>query len=180
MASCLAAASARTGLLVGQSSRVSRTTEAERSLLVCNSRPVAEAGRSSNPVSFKFPYGGHRLGGGGLYQNTTRARKGIVRAEAVDKPSGGSGKFLTGFLIGGVVLGVLGFFFAPQISKTLLGENEDGSPRRLPRWLDEEDSLEATRRSLNEKIAQLNAAIDDVSAQLRADETADEELETSL
>lgn len=32
-----------------------------------------------------------------------------------------------------------------QISKTLLGENEDGTPRRLPRWLDEEDSLEVTQ-----------------------------------
>eukprot|EP00850_Spirogloea_muscicola_P010388 SM000061S19215 [mRNA] locus=s61:170711:171124:- [translate_table: standard] len=30
--------------------------------------------------------------------------------------------------------------------------------------------LKATRRNLNEKIAQLNAAIDDVSAQLRADD----------
>ncbi|GAQ88763.1 hypothetical protein KFL_004570050 [Klebsormidium nitens] len=180
MASCLAASSARSALLVGQSSRAPSTENVERGLLFCNCRSVLGPVGSSAPASSRLQIGGHRVGGGPLYQNAQRTRKSIVRAEAVDKPSGGSGKFLTGFLIGGVVLGVLGFFFAPQISKTLLGENEDGSPRRLPRWLDEEDSLEATRRSLNEKIAQLNAAIDDVSAQLRADETADEELETSL
>ncbi|GBG89836.1 hypothetical protein CBR_g49685 [Chara braunii] len=82
----------------------------------------------------------------------------------------GSGNFAAGFLLGGLVFGVLGFVFAPQLSKTLLGENADGTPRRLPRWMDDEDSLEATRQSLNDKIAQLNAAIDDVSAQLRVDD----------
>jgi hypothetical protein len=66
---------------------------------------------------------------------------------------------------GGAVLGTLAFLFAPQLSKRLLSEENQ---LRLPRFLGDEDeeSLESTRRTLNDKIAQLNSAIDEVSAQL--------------
>lgn len=67
------------------------------------------------------------------------------------------------------MFGTLAFVFSPQISKTVLGVNPDGTPRRLPRWMDDEDSLEETRRKMNEKIAELNLAIDNTSAQLRAE-----------
>ena len=48
----------------------------------------------------------------------------VVHARLRDGDEGGggngTGKFLTGFLIGGVVCGVAGVLFAPQLSKTLL------------------------------------------------------------
>jgi gas vesicle protein len=85
-----------------------------------------------------------------------------------------SGSFWSGVAIGGVVCGVLGFVFAPQISQALLGDDQR---LRLPRFLDEEDDdPEVTKQNLAEKIAQLNSAIDDVSSQLKARETMDEEV----
>ena len=68
--------------------------------------------------------------------------------------------------------GVLGFVFAPQISRALLGEDQR---IRLPRFLEEEElDPEVTKQNLADKIQQLNAAIDDVSAQLKSQEAADE------
>mmetsp|Transcript_23847 Transcript_23847/g.32787 ORF Transcript_23847/g.32787 Transcript_23847/m.32787 type:complete len:175 (-) Transcript_23847:313-837(-) len=76
----------------------------------------------------------------------------------------GSKNFMWGFLVGGAVFGTAAFLFAPQLSKRLLSENDR---IRLPRFLNEDDDdLETTRRTLNDKIAQLNTAIDEVSAQL--------------
>ena len=84
----------------------------------------------------------------------------------------GSGSFWSGFVVGGVVCGVLGFVFAPQISRALLGEDQR---IRLPRFLEEEElDPEVTKQNLADKIQQLNAAIDDVSAQLKSQEAADE------
>ncbi|KAI8472794.1 MAG: hypothetical protein J3K34DRAFT_457663 [Monoraphidium minutum] len=73
--------------------------------------------------------------------------------------------FLTGFIMGGVVFGALGFLFAPQISRALLGDN-----LRLPRFMEEEvpKDPEATKQELIDKIAQLNASIDEVAATLKA------------
>ncbi len=86
----------------------------------------------------------------------------------------GSGSFWSGFVVGGVVCGVLGFVFAPQISRALLGDEQR---LRLPRFLEDDEDLdpEVTKQNLAEKIAQLNAAIDDVSAQLKAQEPLSEE-----
>ncbi|PSC69062.1 chloroplast inner membrane localized [Micractinium conductrix] len=81
----------------------------------------------------------------------------VVRAER------GSGSFWSGVIVGGVVCGALGFVFAPQISKALLGDDE----RLKLRW-DEAADGEVTKQNLADKIAQLNAAIDDVSSQLNA------------
>jgi hypothetical protein len=54
-----------------------------------------------------------------------------------------------------------------QISRSLLGEDQR---LRLPRFLEEEGPKdpEATKQDLIDKIAQLNASIDEVSAQLKA------------
>jgi gas vesicle protein len=91
----------------------------------------------------------------------------------VTQSSRESGSFWSGVAIGGVVFGVLGFVFAPQISQALLGDDQR---LRLPRFLEEEeDDPEVTRQNLAEKIAQLNEAIDDVSSQLRTRESMDEE-----
>ncbi|GKV21877.1 hypothetical protein SLEP1_g31813 [Rubroshorea leprosula] len=44
--------------------------------------------------------------------------------------------------------------------------------RKLPKFIyDEEKALEKNRRILEEKIEQLNSAIDDVSAQLHASDS---------
>lgn len=101
----------------------------------------------------------------------TRRATFLTRAER----GGGGGGFATGFVLGGLVFGALGFLFAPQISKRLLSDDD---PPKLPQFLDdgEDESLEATRNNLNEKIAQLNAAIDDVSAQL-VENTDDKKLQ---
>jgi len=104
-------------------------------------------------------------------QRAQRLTRSVTRAE-YRRDSGSSSSFVSGFIIGGAIFGALGFLFSPQISKAILGENADGSPRRLPKWMEEEDSLEVTRRKMNQKIAELNQAIDSTSAQLRADDTS--------
>ncbi|KAI7843874.1 hypothetical protein COHA_002421 [Chlorella ohadii] len=82
----------------------------------------------------------------------------------------GSGSFWSGFIVGGVVCGALGFVFAPQISKALLGDDD----RLKLRW-DEAADGEVTKQNLADKIAQLNAAIDDVSSQLNARDAVKDE-----
>ena len=97
------------------------------------------------------------------------------------------GGFVGGVLLGGAVFGALGFLFAPQLSKHILKgkkvlddllededeelEDEDGnatttttassSSMRLEKRAEKE--LEETRKSLNQKIAELNKAIDEIS-----------------
>lgn len=92
-----------------------------------------------------------------------------VRAEYGDGNrggGGGGGDFFAGFLLGGAVFGTLAYIFAPQIRRSLLNEDEYGFRRaRRPIYYDE--GLERTRQTLNEKISQLNSAIDNVSSRLR-------------
>ena len=90
-----------------------------------------------------------------------RARfRAVARAEGEGRGARTSKGFIGGLLVGGAVFGALGFLFAPQLSKTLLG-----GKRAISKALDEEaeDELEVTRQNLNEKIAALNAAIDNFS-----------------
>ena len=91
-----------------------------------------------------------------------RARRLARRAEGEGADGRGGKGFIGGLLVGGAVFGALGFLFAPQLSKTLLG-----GKRALSKALDEEseDELESTRRNLNEKIAALNSAIDNFSSE---------------
>ncbi|BDA46201.1 hypothetical protein COCOBI_08-2930 [Coccomyxa sp. Obi] len=97
-----------------------------------------------------------------------RQRTVAVRAER----NGSGGGFLTGFVVGGAIFGALGFLFAPQISAALLSEDQR---LKLPKFLDEEEKdPEATKQDLADKIASLNAAIDDVSAQLKAQDSVTE------
>ncbi|XP_023889878.2 uncharacterized protein LOC112001933 [Quercus suber] len=70
-----------------------------------------------------------------------------------------------------MVVGTLGCIYAPQISKALAGVDRKDLMRKLPKFIyDEEKALERTRKILTEKIAQLNSAIDDVSAHLHGDD----------
>ena len=100
---------------------------------------------------------------------TTTGRRGLtIVAKASDGGGngGGVGKFLTGFLIGGAVCGVAGVLFAPQLSKTFLkGKDSVGKFLYEDYDEDDDDSLERTRRNLNDKIAQLNSAIDNFSTE---------------
>ncbi|RWR78534.1 Localized to the inner membrane of the chloroplast [Cinnamomum micranthum f. kanehirae] len=80
-----------------------------------------------------------------------------------------TGIFVGGFLLGGIIVGALGWVYAPQISNALAGADKKDLMRKLPKFIyDEEKALEKTRKTLAEKIAQLNSAIDDVSLQLKA------------
>ncbi|KAF5947922.1 hypothetical protein HYC85_013879 [Camellia sinensis] len=95
--------------------------------------------------------------------------------------------FVGGFVLGGIVVGALGCIYAPQISKALAGADRKDLMKKLSKFIcDEEKALERTRKILTEKIAQLNSAIDDVSSQLRADDTPNgtavspDELEASI
>ncbi|DBA92595.1 hypothetical protein WJX77_011711 [Trebouxia sp. C0004] len=91
----------------------------------------------------------------------------LVRAE-----SSRGGGFASGFIVGGALFGTLGFLFAPQISRAILGQDQK---LRLPKFLEEEEkSPEATKQDLADKIAQLNSAIDDVSSQLKASDAVEE------
>jgi hypothetical protein len=81
----------------------------------------------------------------------------------------GGGGFVAGVLVGGALFGALGLLFAPQISSALLRGRD---ALRLPRFgegdgEDGSDPLEAQRSNLNEKIAELNAAIDEFSLEVR-------------
>ncbi|KAJ1397586.1 hypothetical protein SESBI_31730 [Sesbania bispinosa] len=86
------------------------------------------------------------------------------------RPSSAS-VFVGGFILGGLIVGTLGCVYAPQISKALAGADRKELMRKLPKFIyDEEKALEKTRKVLAEKIEQLNAAIDEVSSQLRSEE----------
>ncbi|KAL6959801.1 hypothetical protein U1Q18_039955 [Sarracenia purpurea var. burkii] len=109
------------------------------------------------------------------------------------KASGDGGRptsasiFVSGFVLGGLLVGTLGCIYAPQISKALAGADRKDLMRKLPKFIyDEEKALERTRKILTEKIEQLNSAIDDVSAQLHANDAPNgaavnpDELEASV
>ncbi|KAB5547934.1 hypothetical protein DKX38_011340 [Salix brachista] len=80
--------------------------------------------------------------------------------------SSSAGVFIGGFILGGIVAGTLGC-----ISKALAGADRKDLMRKLPKFIyDEEKALEKTRQVLADKIAQLNSAIDEVSAQLHPED----------
>ncbi|KAH8935907.1 hypothetical protein BDL97_17G055200 [Sphagnum fallax] len=111
----------------------------------------------------------YRSTGGG-----SGSHRAVVAAEYRRGGGGGGGDFMAGFLLGGVVFGALGYLLAPQITKSISEEIEkqegDEPPKKPTQFLEDDEGLEKTRKNLNEKIAQLNAAIDDVSAQLRSED----------
>ncbi|KAF5462260.1 hypothetical protein F2P56_018282 [Juglans regia] len=109
----------------------------------------------------------------GKLQLSMSRRPLIVQAGYSDRGGPSSASiFAGGFVLGGLIVGALSCVYAPQISKTLAGADRKDLMRKLPKFIyDEEKALEKTRKVLAEKIAQLNSAIDDVSTQLRSEET---------
>lgn len=79
-----------------------------------------------------------------------------------------AGGFLLGTIVGGVVGGLIGALVASsaKTEETLpeATENNQTNKRSLPPT---SKSMEMARRGLEDKIAQLNVAIDDVQRQLR-------------
>ncbi|KAL8523888.1 hypothetical protein ACS0TY_013737 [Phlomoides rotata] len=99
----------------------------------------------------------------------------IVQASFSDGGRGGSA-FVSGFVLGGLIVGTLGCVYAPQISKALTGTDKKDLMKKLPKFLyDEDKALEKQRKKLSEKIEQLDSAIDNVSTQLRTEEPIIEE-----
>lgn len=73
--------------------------------------------------------------------------------------------FILGSIVGGVVGGLLGTVLATRNERRTLEQND----YRLQTEIeppDSEKSIESARHSLEDKIAQLNLAIDDVRQQL--------------
>ncbi|KAG2314651.1 hypothetical protein Bca4012_065433 [Brassica carinata] len=110
-----------------------------------------------------------------LHFSAPRSKKRILTIQSAyrdDDSSGSTGLFVGGFILGGLIVGALGCVYAPQISKAIAGADRKDLMRKLPKFIyDEEKALEKTRKVLADKIAQLNSAIDDVSSQLKSEDT---------
>ena len=84
----------------------------------------------------------------------------------------GSG-FILGSVVGGVVGGLLGTVLATRNEKRAL-KLDDSRFRRDREIFSSEERIELARHGLEDKIAQLNLAIDDVRQQLGKVETSEE------
>ena len=139
-------------------------TTTARVNLVSNARARGVRARLGIVTGARIPSARHPAGSPGRRLGAL-----VVARSRDDGGSGGGswGKFLTGFLVGGAVFGVAGVLFAPQISKTFLKGKGEVGKFLYDDWTEdeEEDSLEKTRQNLNDKIAQLNAAIDNFSTE---------------
>ena len=77
----------------------------------------------------------------------------------------GSG-FIFGSIVGGVIGGVLGTLLTSRQEKKSLEKEQSLMEAGTQTKFTTEESIEAARHSLEDKIAQLNLAIDDVRQQL--------------
>ncbi len=77
----------------------------------------------------------------------------------------GSG-FIFGSIIGGVVGGLLGTALANRSEKQIVEQDKTILRSGKATSFDSEESIEQARHGLEDKIAQLNLAIDDVRQQL--------------
>lgn len=90
----------------------------------------------------------------------------------MSQQDGFMGGFLLGTLLGGVVGGIVGSVIAKRLDSDVQEDENtttiEGKRKNTLRIGNEEESLEleSTKRSLEDKIAQLNATIDDVRKQL--------------
>ncbi len=98
----------------------------------------------------------------------------------MSQQDGFTGGFLTGTIVGGIVGGIIGAVVASRLDHQ--GEESRSSLFESDReeGLSSEESIEMARHRLEDKIAQLNHAIDDVRQQLTPVEKHSLEQETSL
>ena len=109
---------------------------------------------------------------GGVRNAPHKQKSGYVMSQR----DGFSGGFLLGTLVGGIVGGVVGALLtAKQFTTEAEAPDPDAEPTKQPLppkrkrkvlKAAEGDDMETARRSLEDKIAQLNSAIDDVRQQL--------------
>ncbi|MGB5595214.1 MAG: hypothetical protein WBM32_00540 [Crocosphaera sp.] len=92
---------------------------------------------------------------------------------------GFTGGFLTGTIVGGIVGGIIGAVVASRLDNN--DEDNQSSLFKSDKRekLTSEESMEIARHRLEDKIAQLNNAIDDVRQQLGPVERHSVEQETS-
>ena len=93
--------------------------------------------------------------------------------------NGFTGGFLAGIIVGGAVGGIIGSLLRSRLENN---SEEDNSPllkSAKSEKLDTEANIEMARRRLENKIAQLNLAIDDVREQFGQVEKQTVESETS-
>jgi gas vesicle protein len=76
------------------------------------------------------------------------------------------GGFLAGAIVGGIVGGILGSLLAGRAGKNDSQGRDSLIEAGQGMRLDTEEDMEVARRSLEDKIAQLNYAIDDVRQKL--------------
>ncbi|XP_076899742.1 uncharacterized protein LOC143566134 [Bidens hawaiensis] len=122
----------------------------------------------------KLLFGQNRKGN--VHLSTSQKPYSVKAVYSDDGRSSNGSAFIGGFVLGGLVVGTLGCIYAPQISKALAAADTDKKEllKKLPNFIyDEEKALEKTRQKLAQKIAELNSAIDDVSAQLKSDDEED-------
>ncbi len=89
------------------------------------------------------------------------------------------GGFLAGTIVGGVVGGVIGALVASRLDNNPEEDNPSLLKSAKGEKLDNETNIEMARRRLENKIAQLNLAIDDVREQFGQVEQQPLEAETS-
>ncbi len=92
----------------------------------------------------------------------------------MNQRDGFAGGFIAGTIVGGVVGGVIGALLTSQTAKELAADvdlrrnnnlsdaNNSKRKRRQLKPFSSEQSIEVSRRSLEDKIAQLNETIDEV------------------
>ena len=84
----------------------------------------------------------------------------------MSKREGFTGGFLAGAIVGGIVGGILGATLATRRIRQGDEENPSLLNEGEGEKLETEEDIERARRRLEDKIAQLNVAIDDVRQQL--------------
>lgn len=92
---------------------------------------------------------------------------------------GFAGGFLAGTIVGGVVGGIIGALVTSRLDNNHEDETSSLLKSGKGEKLDTEANIEMARRRLENKIAQLNLAIDDVREQLGQVEEQPLEAETS-
>mmetsp|Transcript_8175 Transcript_8175/g.24300 ORF Transcript_8175/g.24300 Transcript_8175/m.24300 type:complete len:148 (+) Transcript_8175:148-591(+) len=92
-----------------------------------------------------------------------QARRTVIVSAYGGRRSGGGG-FFSGFLLGGLVFGALGYLYAPQISKALL---DDNNQLKVPKFAEDLGLVDKPKTLVREDILELNEKIEEISRQMR-------------